>query len=117
MQNITDKIASTHLGKRSTGSEQYDASLLVVVPREENRKIYDIDKKNLPFVGFDVWHAYEFSVLTQKGLPVTRLMKLKYNCDNEYLMVEIFRGELDERIIRFTPKGLRYEKIVGGLDE
>ena len=36
---------------------------------------------------------------------------------DEYLMVEIFRTELDERIIRFTPKGLRYEKIVGGLDE
>ena len=39
MQNQTDKIASTHLGKRSTGSEFYDSSLLVVVPREENRKI------------------------------------------------------------------------------
>ena len=42
MQNITDKIASTHLGKKSVGSDSYDPSLLVVVPRDENRKIYDI---------------------------------------------------------------------------
>lgn len=86
MQNITDKIASTHLGKKSVGSSSYDPSLLVVVPREENRKIYDIDKNCLPFEGYDVWHAYEFSVLTTKGIPVTRVLKLKYNCNNEYLI-------------------------------
>ena len=36
----------------------------------------------------DAWgDPYEAEcVLTQKGLPVTRLMKLKYNCDNEYLI-------------------------------
>ena len=38
----TDKIASTHLGKKSAGSEVYDPSLLVAVPREENRKKYGI---------------------------------------------------------------------------
>ena len=86
MQNITDKIASTHLGKKSVGSETYDSTLLVVVPREENRKIYNIESNNLPFMGYDVWHGYEFSVLTSKGLPVTRVLKLKYNCNNEFLI-------------------------------
>ena len=86
MQNITDKIASTHLGKKSVGSDSYDPSLLVVVPREENRKIYDIKNDSLPFIGYDVWHAYEFSVLTKNGIPTTRVLKLKYNCNNEYLI-------------------------------
>jgi 7-cyano-7-deazaguanine reductase len=79
-KNKTDRIASTHLGKRSAGSDIYDSSLLVAVPRVENRKQYNIDEKDLPFYGWDVWHAYEFSCMTKKGIPVTRLLKLKYSC-------------------------------------
>lgn len=82
----TDKLAATHLGKKSAGSESYDPSLLVAIPREENRKQYNIKNNNLPFKGFDVWHAYEFSTLTQNGLPVTRLLKIKYSCENEFLV-------------------------------
>lgn len=84
--NTTDKLASTHLGKKSEGSENYNPSLLVAIPRCENRKQYDIDENNLPFVGFDIWHAYEFSAMTQNGVPVTRLLKLKYNCTSKFLI-------------------------------
>jgi len=86
LHSITDTAASTHLGKKSEGSAQYNPSLLVAVPREENRKLYNLDSSNLPFFGYDVWHAYEFSTLTQNGLPVTRVLKLKYNCNNDYLV-------------------------------
>lgn len=82
----TDKIASTHLGKKSAGSENYDPSLLVAIPRKENRKQYNIKNNDLPFNGFDIWHAYEFSALTQNGLPVTRLLKIKYSCESEFLV-------------------------------
>ncbi len=84
--NTTDKLASTHLGKKSEGSENYNPSLLVAIPRCENRKQYDIDENNLPFIGFDIWHAYEFSAMTQNGVPVTRLLKLKYNCTSKFLV-------------------------------
>ncbi|MBO5434920.1 NADPH-dependent 7-cyano-7-deazaguanine reductase QueF, partial [bacterium] len=86
MKNITDEIASTFLGKKVSGSATYDPTLLVKVPRFENRKQYEISNNNLPFTGWDVWHAYEFSVMTEKGLPITRVLKLKYNCNNEYLV-------------------------------
>lgn len=82
----TDKIASKHLGKKSEGSEKYNPDLLVAIPRLENRKQYNIDNNNLPFKGGDVWHAYEFSVLCKNGIPVTRLLKIKYNCDSEFLV-------------------------------
>lgn len=85
MNNLTEEIASTHLGKKSKGSESYDSSLLVVIPREENRHQYEIDC-NLPFKGFDVWHCYEFSTMTNAGLPVTRVLKIKYDCENEYIV-------------------------------
>ena len=81
-KNKTDRIASTHLGKKSEGSNVYDPSLLVAVPRIENRKQYSIDENNLPFCGFDVWHAYEFSCMTENGVPVTRVLKLKYPCNS-----------------------------------
>lgn len=82
----TDEIASKFLGKKVSGSEKYDSSLLVAIPREENRKQYNLQNDNLPFYGWDVWHAYEFSALTEKGIPVTRLMKLKYSCESDFLV-------------------------------
>ena len=84
--NRTDEIAATHLGKKSEGSETYNPSLLVAIPRFENRKQYNIQNNNVPFEGWDVWHAYEFSAMTENGIPVTRLMKLKYNCTSEFLV-------------------------------
>ena len=82
----TDKLASTHLGKKSAGSISYDPSLLVAIPRIENRKQYNIANSALPFEGWDVWHAYEFSAMSKNGIPITRLLKLKYSCDSEFLV-------------------------------
>lgn len=86
MQNTTDKIASKFLGKRTEGSSTYDDSLILPIPREENRKQYNISNEDLPFVGWDIWHAYEFSAMSENGIPVTRVLKIKYNCNNEFLM-------------------------------
>lgn len=84
--DLTNEIASKHLGKRSLGSESYDPSLIVAIPRILNREQYSIENENLPFKGFDVWHAYEFSSLTENGIPVTRVLKLKYSCESEFLI-------------------------------
>lgn len=82
----TDKIASKHLGKKSLGSELYDPSLLVAIPRKENRKQYNMEENNLPFKGWDVWHAYEFSCMSENGLPITKVIKLRYDCKSEFLV-------------------------------
>ena len=82
----TDEIASKFLGKKVAGSENYDPSLLVAIPREENRKQYNLNSKNLPFNGWDIWHAYEFSAMSVNGVPVTRLLKLKYSPNSKFLV-------------------------------
>jgi len=82
----TEKIASKHLGQKTVYSENYNPNLLVAVPRDENRKQYLIKKEDLPFEGWDTWHAYEFSAMTENGIPVTRVIKLKYNCNNDYIV-------------------------------
>ena len=84
--SITTEIASTLLGKKVSGSETYDPSILVAVPRYENREQYNIDPNSLPFVGYDIWHGYEFSTMTTNGIPVTRVIKLKYSCSSEYIV-------------------------------
>lgn len=82
----TDEIASKFLGKKVAGSENYDPSLLVAIPREENRKQYNLNSKDLPFNGWDIWHAYEFSAMSENGVSVTRLLKLKYSPNSEFLV-------------------------------
>jgi len=86
MQNNTDLIASIYLGKKSIGSENYNPSLLVAIPRSENRKQYKIENDNLPFMGYDVWHCYEFSALTKNNLPISKVLKIKYDCNSEFLV-------------------------------
>lgn len=85
-KTITEKLAATHLGKRSEGSELYDKSLLVAVPRYENRQQYDIKEDNLPFVGYDIWDAYEVSFMTSKNVPCSYVLKIKYNCNSKYIV-------------------------------
>ncbi len=80
--NINDTI----LGKTASTPEHYDAQLLFRIPRSENREQYGISDSNLPFVGFDVWNCYELSFLTDNGLPVSRVMKLIYPADSQYLV-------------------------------
>ena len=86
MKDITNSIASTHLGKKSTGSEIYNPDLLVAIPRNLNRIQYNLKENNLPFIGYDIWHCYEFSTLTQNNLPISKVLKIKYNCESEFLV-------------------------------
>jgi 7-cyano-7-deazaguanine reductase len=84
--NKVSEIAGIHLGK--VGGEGYkdvyDPSLLVRIPRILNREAYGIDENKLPFYGFDVWNAYEVSALTNKGLPVTGVLKIICPADTKY---------------------------------
>lgn len=84
--NAIDALAATHLGKKGGEGykDTYDPSLLVAIPRYLNREAYGIEETNLPFVGVDVWNAYEVSALTNKGLPVTGMMKIVYNSSSKF---------------------------------
>jgi len=79
------KIAGKHLGQVGGAgySDTYDPSLLVEIPRYLNREAYGIDDNNIPFVGGDVWNAYEVSAITTKGLPVVGMLKIWYPADSK----------------------------------
>ena len=83
---LDNSNVSKVLGQVVDYPDQYDSSILVREPRQSNRKHLQINDNNLPFVGADVWNAYEISCLTKKGLPVTAIAKIIYSCDNTYIV-------------------------------
>lgn len=75
------------LGKNTTEYRaNYDPSILAREPRQGNRRQYNIEDDNLPFVGFDIWHAYEISFLTNNGRPVNGVLKLRVPADSKYIV-------------------------------
>lgn len=56
--------------------------VLVPVARSiERDKIIEYDAEPVPMLGFDTWHGYEVSVLTDKGLPMNYIAKIIYHAD------------------------------------
>lgn len=74
----TEEIAGKFLGKKVEGKSIYDPSFLVAVPRQENRTYLGLDEQHFP-EGFDTWYGYEFTALTNKGLPLNRVIKIVYS--------------------------------------
>lgn len=75
------------LGKNVAYTFQYNPEILAREPRLGNREIYGFTNETTPFaVGFDVWHAYECTFLTAKGLPVNGILKLVIPADSEYIV-------------------------------
>lgn len=75
-----------HLGKTSSYKSTYDPLLLVREPRQRNRTYLGIQNNDLPFVGYDIWNAFEVSTLLSNGCPVSVIAKVTYSCDSEYIV-------------------------------
>ena len=86
MSQLDNTAISKVLGQRVSAPEQYDKSILVREPRQNNRTYLGIEDNNLPFVGTDVWNNWEISALTNNGLPATGIAKIVYNCNSKYIV-------------------------------
>ncbi len=61
-------MSTIPLGQATHYPDQYDPSLLFPIPRSENRLKLDIKPNQaLPFVGVDIWNAFELGWLNKKG--------------------------------------------------
>lgn len=70
------------LGQRVTYPQRYSPDVLVPVARQLNREGLAIKDDALPFVGTDIWHAYEVSCLTTGGLPTAGILKINVPCSS-----------------------------------
>ena len=69
------------LGKPTTYPSRYDASVLRAIDRADQRRAIGIDGTP-PFVGEDVWNAYELTWLGPTGLPRIGVLTLRVPCDS-----------------------------------
>lgn len=75
----------SQLGKASAYTDQYDASLLFPLPRETKRRALGITG-SLPFLGADLWTAFELSWLNPKGKPQVALAHITVPCESTHIV-------------------------------
>jgi 7-cyano-7-deazaguanine reductase len=75
----------TELGKETRYSDSYDPSLLCPIPRLKARQS-EYKAESLPFIGVDVWTAYELSWLNLDGLPQIAIVEFLVPCDSDAIV-------------------------------
>ena len=74
-----------NLGKKSEYQTTYTPSLLDAIPRKLGRNEININD-DIPFMGFDLWTAFEISWLNEKGKPETSIAEIKVPCTSPNLI-------------------------------
>jgi 7-cyano-7-deazaguanine reductase len=72
---MIDANDALSLGKITAYPSQYDPGLLFPIPRQVGRAELGLGQHGLPFVGWDLWNAYEVSWLTPRGMPRVALLR------------------------------------------
>jgi len=75
----------SQLGKASAYADRYDASLLFPLPRETKRREIGIGG-SIPFLGADLWTAFELSWLNPKGKPQVALAHITIPCESTHIV-------------------------------
>lgn len=82
---MTDERAKV-LGRQVAYPQTYQPEILVAIPRQASRQKVGLDDDALPFMGADVWHAYEASCLTDNGVPTAGIMKIVVPADSRSIV-------------------------------
>tara|TARA_R110000824_G_scaffold52692_5_gene146356 strand:+ start:35121 stop:35933 length:813 start_codon:yes stop_codon:yes gene_type:complete len=73
------------MGKPTEYPDSYSPDILLAISRIDNRKLLGLDTK-LPFIGKDIWNAYELSWLNKQGLPQVALARFHFACESPNLI-------------------------------
>ena len=71
----------SQLGRSSSYPDRYDASLLFVLPRADKRTEIGVGA-TAPFMGADLWTAYELGWLNQRGKPQVAMAHFTVPCES-----------------------------------
>ena len=71
----------SQLGKATTYADQYDPAMLFPIPRSTQRTELGMTG-SLPFLGADLWTAFELSWLTPRGKPQVARAHLTVPCES-----------------------------------
>ena len=104
------------LGQGTAYPEAYDESLLFPIPRAAARNEIGI-RGALPFIGHDVWNAYELSWLDAQGKPVVNTAQFIIPADTPNLIesksFKLYLNSLNNA--RFDSRDAVREKVTAAL--
>ena len=87
MESFEQHLGDAPLGKTQGYVDQHDPSLLYPIPRQAQREPLGIAADQaLPFVGEDVWTAYEVSWLLPGGRPVVRVAEFRIPAQSPHII-------------------------------
>ena len=75
----------SQLGKTSSYADRYDASLLFPLPRAPKRQEIGIAGA-IPFMGCDLWTAFELSWLNPRGKPQVAIAHITVPCESTHIV-------------------------------
>ena len=84
---IHNALAQSQLGKASAYVDQYDATLLLPLPRADKRaEIGLVEGATSPFFGADLWSAFELSWLNPRGKPQVAIAHFTVPCETTHII-------------------------------
>ncbi len=83
---MSHKSNDNPLGQATPYPDSYAPELLFTVARDHNRAQLGIKDSNLPFFGYDLWHAFELSWLDMHGKPIVVVAELLVPCESPYII-------------------------------
>ncbi len=76
-----DGAVTSPLGRATPYTDRYDTSLLFPISRSEQRRTLEL-RGALPFVGADIWTAFELGWLNPRGKPQLAIAHLTVPCES-----------------------------------
>ena len=84
---MNNALVQSQLGKASAYIDQYDATLLLPLPRADKRaEIGLTDSAASPFFGADLWTAFEVSWLNLRGKPQVAIAHFTVPCETTHII-------------------------------
>lgn len=82
---MSTPLHDSPLGRPTPYVDRYDPSLLFPIDRAEKRRELGLAGA-LPFVGADLWNAYEVSWLDPRGKPQVALARVAVPCESTHIV-------------------------------
>jgi len=106
------------LGQQTSYPDYYDASLLYPIARDLSRAELGVVGK-LPFLGADLWTAFELSWLNARGKPQVAIAHITVPCESTHLIesksLKLYLGAFANT--RFTDTGEVVQRLRADLSE
>ena len=100
--NHLSHLSNAPLGKTSANPDKYSPELLYPIPRSTHRALLQYGN-TLPFMGVDIWNAYELSWLGPRGKPEVAIAQIEIPFDSPFM--------IESKSLKLYLNSLNYERF------